>query len=38
MAGCGAADVEIGEIEALAERYPTVAPDLRAIAAAVRPS
>jgi predicted cupin superfamily sugar epimerase len=32
------ADVEIGEIEALAEKYPTVAPDLRAIAAAVRPS
>jgi predicted cupin superfamily sugar epimerase len=32
------ADVEIGDIEALAEKYPAVAPDLRAIAAAVRPS
>jgi uncharacterized protein len=30
------ADVEIGDIEALAEKYPAVAPDLRAIAAAVR--
>jgi predicted cupin superfamily sugar epimerase len=32
------ADMEIGDIEALAEKYPAVAPDLRAIAAAVRPS
>ena len=31
-------DVEIGDVEALAEKYPAVAPDLRAIAAAVRPS
>jgi predicted cupin superfamily sugar epimerase len=30
------ADVEIGQLDALAERYPTVAPELRAIAASAR--
>jgi hypothetical protein len=32
------ADVEIGDVEALAEKYSAVAVDLRAIAALVRPS
>ena len=30
------ADVEIGNLDALAARYPTVAADLRAIAMAIR--
>jgi predicted cupin superfamily sugar epimerase len=31
------ADVEIGDLDVLAAQYPTVAPELRAIAASVRP-
>lgn len=32
------ADVEIGDVEAIAARYPSVAADLRAIAASARPA
>jgi predicted cupin superfamily sugar epimerase len=32
------ADVEIGDVETLAEKYPAVAADLRAVAASVQPS
>lgn len=36
--GVTPADVELGDLDALAARYPTVATELRAIAASVRPS
>jgi predicted cupin superfamily sugar epimerase len=36
--GVDPADVEIGDLEAIAARHPTVAADLRAIAASVRPA
>jgi hypothetical protein len=32
------ADVEIGDVDALAAKYPAVAGDLRAIAESVRPA
>jgi hypothetical protein len=36
MAGVAPADVEIGKLDELAGRHPSVAPELRAIAASVR--
>jgi uncharacterized protein len=36
--GVAPADVEIGDVDALAAKYPAVAGDLRAIAASVRPA